>query len=558
LELIEYIYREKFIRIYQFIIKIKLKVYIYLKSKYNYKMNEIIQSNAPILKFKTTTPKHDQKPEVKAEIKVDQPKITESKIEITDALEQMVIECIQRLQITVLKGEQGEPGVGVEGKTGPRGGDGIQGRSGKDGKDGKPGKNGADGKDGIDGINGKDGEDGRNGLDGADGQRGIPGPPGPPGKTGAPGSSSEGRGNIKTKSTIYVDQKFGNDETAKSENAGLPFKSISKAMKYAKADECIIVAPGNYGVLSLRPGVWIEGSHGLVLFDQIVTSENYKWKKNDAVYISNIAVRSNDKPALNIDRGNVHMNYCNISSIYGHHTNNDAVVCEISNSKVYVNSSTINLESLGSNEMCSMIRATGTETEILMDNDAFEIKRDGNDSLIYTLYNAVKMGNIRISRSDVVIDANDTNIVKMEYTSEDAGVNSEIRGTTLGEKSSNQSYKSTKSDNKWKAPPTSSANNNTTRIVKSDVQLTPTDSFIIITSEQKCNITLPVLTAPKLKELSGNVQSIVYTIKSTKDLVNHQILTSETNRINEFDKNITLEYGKILNIRSVGSDWITY
>jgi len=523
----------------------------------------IILNNAPIIKFKT--PKTEQKQEpvvdtkhvIKNEVKQEIP-------DVPDNLEKMILDCIRKLEITILKGDPGETGsTGAQGKTGASGAKGDTGATGRPGRDGKDGSNGLPGRDGGPGIPGKDGKDGadgqngingRNGTDGADGGQGIPGKPG---RDGAPGTSTKSSSsNLKTKSTIYVDQKFGNDDTAVSENAGLPYKTLAKAMKYATTNDCIIINPGSYGILSLRPNLWIESSHGLVLFDQILTPDNYKWKKNDAVYLSKISVRSHDKPALSIDRGNIYLNNCNISSSYGHSTNSNAVTCDFENCKVHVNGSSVNLESYGSNDLCILIYAKGNETEVLMDNNALEIKRVGSDALIYTLYNSVKMGNIRISRSDVVIDADDSNKVQMEYVSEDAGVNSEIRGTTYNERSSNPSYKSTKSEVKpWK--PNADLNANT-RIIKEDATLTPNDNFIIITSEQKCNITLPVLTAPKLKELSGNIQSIVYIIKSTKEFVNHTILAGENNRINEFDKSITLDNSKTLHLRSVGSDWIIY
>jgi hypothetical protein len=525
----------------------------------------IILNNAPIIKFKT--PKTEQKQEhvidTKPVVKNEAKDTTLDIPDVPDNLEKMVLDCIRKLEITLLKGIQGEPGIGREGKPGPRGADGAPGVPGKPGKngisgaDGKPGQNGLNGVDGKPGENGINGTDGRNGLDGAPGRDGAVGPEGPRGRDGPSGTSTKSSSsNLKTKSTIYVDQKFGNDDTAVSENAGLPYKTLAKAMKYATTNDCIIINPGSYGILSLRPNLWIESSHGLVLFDQILTPDNYKWKKNDAVYLSKISVRSHDKPALSIDRGNIYLNNCNISSSYGHSTNSNAVTCDFENCKVHVNGSSVNLESYGSNDLCTLIYAKGNETEVLMDNNAFEIKRIGSDALIYTLYNSVKMGNIRISRSDVVIDADDSNKVQMEYVSEDAGVNSEIRGTTYNERSSNPSYKSTKSEVKpWK--PNADLNTNT-RIIKEDATLTPNDNFIIITSEQKCNITLPTLTAPKLKELSGNIQSIVYIIKSTKEFVNHTILAGENNRINEFDKSITLDNSKTLHLRSVGSDWIIY
>lgn len=525
--------------------------------------DNIIRSNGPVLKFKnpkSPVDKVDSKPEIKEEKKVEEPTI-----QVSDDLEKMVLRCLEKLQVTML---QGEPGIrGPQGPSGPPGRDGAPGKKGDTGAPGKNGPPGKDGVDGINGLNGINGENGMNGLDGMTGPEGKPGPPGVNGKKGDPGTchhSSSSSSTLKTKSTIYVDQKYGDDETAVAENAGKPFKSISKAIKHAKNDECIILAPGNYGTLQLKPGVWIEGSHGLVLFDQIVTSENYKWKKNEASYISKISIRSNDKPALITDRGTVILNYCNLSTIYSRHSNNDAILCDIKDSKVHVNGSNLTLESYGSNDLCTSIYAKGNETEVLMDNNAFEIKREGSDSLVYTLYNAVKMGNIRISRSDVVIDADDTNKVQMEYVSEDAGINSEIKGTTFGERSTATSYKSGKSEIIHK-PVTTTHNsvntiitNSNTRIIKTDVTLLPTDNFIIISSEQKCSITLPLLNAPKLKELSGNVQSIVYIIKSTKEFVTHQIITGDNNRINEFDKSISIDNNKTIYIRSVGSDWITY
>ena len=529
--------------------------------------DDIIRSNNNFIKFKPNLEEQKVSPKNTQDIRENNNPI---KIEddSKENLKKLVLECIQDLEITMLRGPQGVQGemgpTGPGGPTGGRGARGATGATGKDGHDGIDGNNGATGapgKNGRNGYDGKDGADGINGRNGADGTRGPHGHPGMNGATGPPGPpcicSGEKSSKTKIKSTIYVDPKYGSDSKGEVENLSKPFRTIEEAIKNSKSDECIILAPGNYGTLIVKPSLWIEAQHGLVIFDQIITSDKYKWKDKDAVYLSGISIRANDRPAVVMEKGSIFINDSNICSYYGHNTKNDAYLLNLQNCKLNISLSNLFLESYGNNETVASIYATGSGTEVLIDNSHFNIKRDGADSNIYISYNDVKNGKIDVTRSHFKIDDDNNNNVQVEYVSENAGIASAFKSNVVSHKT-NPSHAITKVNLETKSAPKSSGNSNSTRIIKSDTLLSPTDNFIVITAEQKTQITLPTLTGSKFRDLQGSVDSIVYQFKTTKEFVTHTINTGDNNRINEFDKQIIIDNSKIWNFRSVGDEWIAY
>jgi hypothetical protein len=218
------------------------------------------------------------------------------------------------------------------------------------------------------------------------------------------------------------------------------------------------------------------------------------------------------------------------------------------------------LESSGNNETISAVYGVGSGTEIYIDNSLFDIRRDGSDSNIYVSYNEVKNGKINFSRAHFKIDADQSNNFQPEFVSENAGIASEFKSHTVSYKSSaNPSHTNNKNGFENKIHPANSkAPSNTTRIVKSDTILLPADNFILITAEQKTQITLPTFSGPKLKDLNGTVESIIYQFKVAKEYISHVINAGGNNRINEFDKQIIIDNSKIWTFRSVGDEWICY
>ena len=291
-------------------------------------------------------------------------------------------------------------------------------------------------------------------------------------------------------------------------------------------------------------------------------SDKYKWKKDSIAYLSGATIRASDRPAISIDQGYVIINNCNIQSYYGHNTKNKAYLCDVENARVNMTMCHLALESYGYNEVISAIYGKGSDTEIIADNCHFEIKRVGADSYIYLLNNHAKKGKLEVHRSHIIIDDDSDNKVEKEYISEDAGATSVLRSNIITEKSRNASHNPSHSidtSGRWNSTETPVIkNSNNTRLIRSDSTLATTDNFILITAEQKTIVTLPELSGPKAKELTGSIASIVYIIKSTKEYINHSIIVSGSNRINELDKQIILDNTRTLHIRSVGSDWISW
>ena len=109
----------------------------------------------------------------------------------TEAIEDIVEEIVEELDLT---GPAGPPGQGIEGEEGPMGPPGIQGPRGLQGLQGPQGFDGDDGQDGValpgpQGVAGLQGSMGPIGFQGEDGDDGQPGPPGPAGETGAAGAA---------------------------------------------------------------------------------------------------------------------------------------------------------------------------------------------------------------------------------------------------------------------------------------------------------------------------------------------------------------------------------
>jgi hypothetical protein len=483
--------------------------------------------------------------------------------------------------------ETGPPGptgsAGPKGDTGRPGDVGPQGPAGRQGPQGPPGVQGEMGLQGIQGTRGPQGDKGDKGNPGPQGPRGPPGPEGPQGIEGPQGPSIQPyhhhqetvKTSSKHKNCIFVDQKYGDDETAESENQALPFATIEEAIKVSKTGDCIVVAPGNYGILNIKPDLWIESRYGLVIFDQIRSSEKQNWPKNSACHLKNISIRSYDKSPIISNKGFLVCTDCAIIANYSENTNNDAYSLEVDSCKLQLNNCNTILNVSGNNKIISPLFVKGNDkTEVLIDNGSIDVKRNGNDSQIYVVYNLSKSLKVNISRVKIDVDANDTNTIENDYHPDVSDVDADFSGNTTSVKRGNNiseipmksfkrddkggmSYRNTENVKEEKfVPQIKSSGINSLNVVTKSCSITLNDKIIIINSDDNLVITLPELRGPKTERCEGNLGTEIITFKVLKQVCSVTLKTSGENRINIYDKSLTISADKTVQLCTLGCDWI--
>jgi hypothetical protein len=498
------------------------------------------------------------------------------------------------------RGEAGQPGIqgppGPQGSLGPRGEQGIPGPQGLTGKMGPSGPEGIRGPPGMQGPEGPPGPMGLEGPEGPSGPAGIPGPPGPQGPSGPKGDTGPAgppgksvdlenlKINNKCNNTIFVDIKYGNDETGTPDDASFPFMNINSAVKEAKTGDTIIVKPGNYGTLLLKPNIWIEASHGLVVFDSVKTDIKYKWGRDSTVYIKGITVRSYDKPSLELTRGHTLFINCTIMCVYSSNTLIDSFLANIENCKLHICESNIILEANGRNEIISVFKISGNDSNIslLVDGGSMEVKRLGSDSNVYVIYNFSKSKNLTVSRCRIDFEVDSSNNIEPEYHSESENLASEFTGNFISNKresktgehieseSKNDSSERISSerlqsnivsnlqDSKW------NKNNNTikteisyVKIVDSNAFLNENDRIVLINNNHsKCIINLPEIKGDSLENCRGTLKTCNLKIKNLSTGLMHTINARGTSKIDILDRNKSIRPGETIEFCSVGNDWV--
>lgn len=183
--------------------------------------------------------------------------------------------------------------IGPPGTTGSIGPIGYKGNTGPQGNTGKLGPPGNTGSIGPQGYKGTTGIQGPTGPQGNTGEKGFQGLIGPTGVTGPKGDI--GYFEFFNSNTFYVDQKYGNDETAKFEDPIKPFKSIKSAIKSADllSSQNNTNIPQQYLII-VKPNIYYEEN----ILDNITSlnSINIKFET------STILVNNNDTPLFNINK----------------------------------------------------------------------------------------------------------------------------------------------------------------------------------------------------------------------------------------------------------------
>jgi hypothetical protein len=474
-------------------------------------------------------------------------------------------------------GPKGDPGrPGDIGPQGPPGRQGPQGVPGIQGEIGLPGVQGSRGVPGDKGDKGNPGQQGPRGPPGTEGLQGPEGPSGPIGQQQHYHPQEIVKTSLKHKNTIFVDQKFGSDEDGVSEDEAHPFASIDEAIKVSKAGDCIIVAPGNYGILNVKPDLWIESRYGLAIFDQVRTSDKQNWQKNSACHLKNINIRSFDKAPIIMNKGFLICTDCAILANYTENTVNDAYSLEVDSCKLQLNNCNIVLTSNGNNSIISPLYVKGNDkAEILIDNGTIDVKRNGNDSNIYIVYNLSKSLKVIISRVKIEVDANDTNTIEDQYHPDVSDVDADFSNNmTSVRRNNNISEMPTKSFKRNEAG-TSYRNNginqvkvenkesvkssgiNSLNVITKNCNITLNDKIILINTDDNIIITLPELRGPKTDRCEGNLGTEIITFKVLKQVCTVTLKTSGENRINIYDKSLTISSDKTVQLCTLGCDWVS-
>ena len=391
----------------------------------------------------------------------------------------------------------------------------------------------------------------------------------------------------KCNNTIFVDIKYGNDETGTPDDSSFPFMNLNMAMKQCKPGDTIIINPGNYGTIYLKPNIWIEASHGLVIFDAVKTDKNYKWTRDSTVYIKGITVRSYDKYAIELSKGHVLFINCCIICIYSSNTLIDSFLGCIENCKLHICESNIIMEANGKNEIISVFKISGTENNIslLVDGGSMEVKRLGTDSNIYIIYNLSKSKNLIVSRCRIDFDTDQSNNIEPEYHGDSTEiVQSEFRGNFISNKNESHTTNNNKNldrnevvqserlqsnvvsnlpDSKWNKNTNTNTNTgknelSTVKIVDSNNFLTPDDKIILINNNTgKCIIHLPEIRGDSLEDCRGILKCINLKIKNLSTGLMHSISVRGTSKIDVLDRSKSIRAGETIEFCSVGNDWIT-
>lgn len=477
-------------------------------------------------------------------------------------------------------GPQGPPGQ--KGDTGPRG-DSIPGPPGIRGEKGDPGPRG-DTVVGPPGPRGVPGDKGDRGHQGPPGPKGPQGDEGPQGKEGPPGPVGNGYGaegyrhsNMRHKNIIFVDQHNGNDETGSPEDESLPFSTVNEAIKSAKQGDTIVVAPGVYGIVNLKPDLWIQPKWGIVIFNQVRIDNTYKWSKGSMTHIKDICIKNHDRSAVLISKGFLTLSNCGIISKYNADTVIDGYCIEVDSSKLQLNNCNVLLEANGNNPIISPFYIKGNEkVEVLVDGGSIDVKRDGNESNIYVVYNLSKSLKVNVTRVNINIDANETNSVQSQYHPESAlEIDTDFNGTTTSVKRNNNisemkmdSFMKNESGTSYRSRPTLSepvglSNEIKVRdeldsllVVKKSTSITLKNRIVVVNSEDDVTITLPELSGSKIDKSEGAYRTDTVIFKVLKAACTVTLKTSGDNRIDIYDKSIAVTKESPVTLCTIGSEWI--
>jgi hypothetical protein len=564
----------------------------------------------------SVSPTISKLPEKPIEKQLDKPnneqKIKKQEKEVPQDIKDEIIQNIKaknfnldNYQIIIYnKGERGVQGpegsvgpIGPEGPPGPRGRDGIPGPIGHTGPAGHIGPEGGiglRGPAGPQGIRGAVGPPGSRGPAGDQGEPGIQGEQGPQGPAGIcecnNSNPSSIKASVKYKNTIFVDQKFGNDDAGMPEDKAHSFQTMDAAIKASKAGDFIIVSPGSYGIVNLKPDVWIEASHGIVFFDIVKTSDSYKWSKNSAAHLKGITIKSYDRTPIILNKGFIIFVDCNILSIYTSQTNVDAYAVELNSAKTEFRNCNFNLQADGNNKIISLLYISGNEnTEIAVDGGNIAINRVGNDSNIYLSYNVSKAINIKFQRAVVDFDIDETtNTFEHQYNTAQSSVNSEFTGNMVSAKrnidDSKSEKRTTMNENivshvdsnavsKWnnnnginakkENSIISNGQNNaftsftSLRVVTDSCNLNLNDKIIVINTDNNITLTLPQITGPETSLCKGSLATEIFEFKVLQSECLVTLKTLGDSRINTLEKSITLVSDRSIRLCSLGKDWIT-
>jgi hypothetical protein len=483
---------------------------------------------------------------------------------------------------TGIPGPPGPPGI--KGDQGPRG-DSIIGPAGIRGEKGDKGDRGDPGIPGQQGIRGLTGDKGPRGYDGPTGPKGPQGPEGVQGQEGPQGipgiSSNSGVNNyenykpvIYKANTLYVDLIYGDDNTAVREDSSRPYKDINEAIRNSCKGDCIVVHPGKYGIVKLKPNVWIEAAHGLVIFDQVINIDEKQWTERSFSCLKGINIHSNDRSPIKFKNGNLNLYDCSIIAKYDSTTNEDAKGLEIESSKIILQNSYLCIESSGNNELITPFFVTGNQkTDILMDGGTIDVHRNGDYSKIFFVYNISKSTNIVISRVKIDVDANDTNIVEQQYdqNSDDSETNMDFNGSVASVKRNNNvsdvpmksvirkgqvSYNPNKTAMPTKIEQKEYNNINIVHVVKTNANISPDDKLVIANTNENITLTLPMLTGSDLEQSEGRMSTHIITFKSISDYGVIVIKAANGNKIDDLSDNVTCTKSNPITLCSIGKCWI--
>lgn len=241
------------------------------------------------------------------------------------------------------------------------------------------------------------------------------------------------------------------------------------------------------------------------------------------------------------------------------------------------NNCNIILQADGNNKIISPFLIKGNDkVNVTVDGGIVDVKRSGEDSNIYVVYNLSKSVKVNVSRVKIDIDAPESNTVEEQYHRDDiddieADFDKNLTSvrrdafnvTELPTKSfiRNEKMTSFRHTGMMSKPEHKEAvklhNINTVTIVTKNANISLNDKIVLINSDESVTINLPELKGDKTDSCEGTLGTDIITFKVLKQACIVKLKVFGSNRINIYDTNIIINSEKTVQLCTVGSDWVT-